>query len=126
MGRKSSETKPTLPSRAGGASTNGTVIPASQGLKVPSCDTSERTSKGTMKGSGLPGAHKHVDASSIVKTSGTPDPEEKKDKRQWALELLARRSGDAVTSSSAKCQGGTKKESSLLVQSVADKYYLLI
>lgn len=109
MGRKPTETKPTLPNRAGGAAADGTVIPSSQGLKVPSCDTSGKTSQGTMKGSALLGAHKHVDAS---KASGAPDPEEKKDKRQWALELLARRSGDAVTSSSAKCQ---KKESSLLV-----------
>ena len=111
MGSKSTETKPSLPSRAGDVSTNGTAIPSLQGLKVPS----EKTSKGTVKGSGLPGTHKHADSSSIAKASNAPDPDEKKDKRQWARELLARKSGDAMASSAAKGHGGTRMESSLLV-----------
>jgi hypothetical protein len=50
---------------------------------------------------------------SVAKASCSPPPsDEKKDKRQWALELLARKSG-ATASSSAK---GIKKESSFLVQ----------
>lgn len=52
---------------------------------------------------------------SVAKPSCSPPPsDEKKDKRQWALELLARKSG-ATASSSAK---GIKKESSLLVQTL--------
>lgn len=109
MGPKFTETKPTLPNRAGDTSTNGRAIPCLQGFKVPSRDTSVNTSKDTVKGLGLPAAQKHVDAASAS------DPDEKKDKRQWALELLARKSGDPMASSSAKGHGGTKNESSRLV-----------
>lgn len=101
--KKSTESKP---NKSVGTSINGTVTGTLQGSKVPP----EQTSKGVV----LPAAPK-------------ADPEEKKDKRQWALELLARRKGDAVnSSSSAKCQGGTKKESSLLVRIkplIAKKYF---
>lgn len=52
------------------------------------------------------------------KISCSPPPsDEKKDKRQWALELLARKSGDATASSSGKSGAGIK-ESSLLVHAV--------
>jgi hypothetical protein len=87
MGSKSLETKPPLPSRVGGNSTNGTSIPSLQRLKGSSCDTSEKTSKGIVKGLDLPATQKQVDASNIVKASSTPNPDEKKDKRQWACEL---------------------------------------
>ncbi|KAG0561656.1 hypothetical protein KC19_9G081900 [Ceratodon purpureus] len=106
MGSKG--TKAILQVRAEDASTIGSTI--------PSRDTSEKTNKGTVQGSGLPATNKHVDTPSIVKASSAPDLDEKKDKRQWARELLARKSGDAMASSSTKGHGGIKKYSSLLGQ----------
>ncbi|CAK9863601.1 unnamed protein product [Sphagnum jensenii] len=44
----------------------------------------------------------------------SPSQSEKKDKRQWALELLARKSGDAMTSSSPPKNVASTKESLLL------------
>lgn len=83
----------TRPSPIGGSVEPGLghlPIPSLQGVKASSVDKS------------------------VAKPSCSPPPsDEKKDKRQWALELLARKSGDATASSSAK---RTKKESSLLVQ----------
>lgn len=106
--QKATETKITLLSGGGGASNKGASIPLVQDLKVPSRDTSENTSKVKMKGSGMPGTLKHVE--SPVKPPSASDSDGKKDKRQWALELLARKSGDATASSSAKSHGGTRNE----------------
>lgn len=106
--QKATETKITLLSGGGGASNKGASIPLVQDLKVPSRDTSENTSKVKMKGSGMPGTLKHVE--SPVKPPRASDSDGKKDKRQWALELLARKSGDATASSSAKSHGGTRNE----------------
>ncbi|KAG0571819.1 hypothetical protein KC19_VG045400 [Ceratodon purpureus] len=106
-GLKSTGSKSTLPSRAGNASTNGKA--------VPTLDTSEKIYKGAVQGSVFPAINKHVHASSILKASSAPDPFEKKDKRQWARELLARKSGDAMALS-ANGLGGIKRESSILGQ----------
>jgi hypothetical protein len=45
----------------------------------------------------------------------SPLQSEKKDKRQWALELLARKSGDAMTSSSPPKNVVASTKESLLV-----------
>lgn len=83
----------TRPSRIGGS-----VEPCLGHLPIPSLQKVKTSS---------------VDKSAAKPSCSPPPSEEKKDKRQWALELLARKSGDAIASSSAK---GIKKESSLLVQ----------
>ena len=92
LAKMQSKVAETRPSRIGGSvepCLGHLPIPSLQGVKASSVDKS------------------------VAKPSCSPPPsDEKKDKRQWALELLARKSG-ATASSSAK---GIKKESSLLVQ----------
>ena len=111
---------------AGGveASVGQLPIPSLQGFgKASSVGGPGKIKEGTVTSSGVQYPHQtgHAGGSNKItcmpsKTSCSPPPsDEKKDKRQWALELLARKSGDATASSSGKSGAGIKKESSLLV-----------